>query len=432
VLTEWTTDLRHAGRALLRTPGFLVTSTVTLALAIGAVAGMFSVVNTVILKPLPFPEPDRLVVIAGTAPGSDLAERFSVGLEFYQHYKERSRLLDGVFVFGAGTSTLRTPDRVERISMAWPSNDMYGTLGVRPMLGRVPLPEDEDAVAVISYQLWQSWFGGDSSVIGKSYFVSDTMRQIIGVMPPQFRFPSDNTLLWVGGTVRLEDLRPGNFGVQMVARMKPGVTRDELAAELTRLSKELPERFGGSPSYARIIAQHRALVDPILDRLVGPTTSRSLWVLLGAVGIVLLIACANVANLFMVRAEGRQRDLAVRRAIGASRAQLVRLQMAEAILVALLAGGLAIMLATLTLPIFLRAAPQGIPRLGLAGLDLPTVAAAFGLVVSPRWPAALSRPWALPPRISPACARAGGAPPAAAIGDATGWSWGRPRWRWCC
>ena len=163
--------------------------------------------------------------------------------------------------------------------------------------------------------------------------------------------------------------------------MKPGVTREQLAVELTRLSKELPARFGGSPNYARIIEQHSAVVDPVLDRLVGPTTSTSLWVLLGAVTVVLLIACANVANLFLVRATGRSRNLAVRRAIGASRAQLVRLQMIEAFLVALLAGALAVVFSAVTLPLFLRAAPEGIPRLGLVGLDLSTVAAAFGLVV---------------------------------------------------
>ena len=163
--------------------------------------------------------------------------------------------------------------------------------------------------------------------------------------------------------------------------MKPGVTREQLGAELTRLSKELPARFGGSPNYARIIEQHSAVVEPVLDRLVGPTASTSLWVLLGAVTVVLLIACANVANLFLVRAEGRRRDLAVRRAIGASRAQLVRLQMIEAFLVALLAGVLAVILSAVTLPLFLRAAPEGIPRLGLVGLDLSTLAAAFGLVV---------------------------------------------------
>ena len=163
--------------------------------------------------------------------------------------------------------------------------------------------------------------------------------------------------------------------------MKPGVTREQLAAELTRLSKELPARFGGPPNYARIIEQHSAIVDPVLDRLVGPTTTTSLWVLLGAVTVVLLIACANVANLFLVRAAGRTRNLALRRAIGASRAQLVRLQMIEALIVALLAGALAMVISVVTLPLFLRAAPEGIPRLGLVGLDLSTVAAAFGLVV---------------------------------------------------
>src|SRR5688500_8072003 len=182
MLAELITDLRHAWRALLRTPGFLITSVGTLALAIGAVAGMFSVVNTVLLKPLPFPAADRLVVIAGTAPGSDLPERFGPGMEFYFHYKERSKLLDGIFVFGAGTSTLRAENRVERIPMAFPSNEMYATLGVRPQLGRLPGPEDADRVVVISDQLWNNWFGRDPSVIGRSYFVSDQLREIIGVM----------------------------------------------------------------------------------------------------------------------------------------------------------------------------------------------------------------------------------------------------------
>jgi predicted permease len=167
----------------------------------------------------------------------------------------------------------------------------------------------------------------------------------------------------------------------VVARLKPGVTYAQAAAELTALSKELPARFGGPPTYARFIEQHSALVEPILDRLLGPTVQTSLWVLLGAVSVVLLIACANVANLFLVRAGGRYRDLAVRRAIGASRAQLVRLQLTEAFIVALLAGVVAVVLSAVTLPMFLRAAPAGIPRLGLVALDLPTFAAAFALVL---------------------------------------------------
>jgi predicted lysophospholipase L1 biosynthesis ABC-type transport system permease subunit len=153
-------------------------------------------------------------------------------------------------------------------------------------------------------------------------------------MPPEFRFPGDNTLLWVAEETRREEIRPGQFGAPLVARMKEGVTREQLANELTQLARELPARFGGTPAYARIIEKHRALVDPVLNRIVGPTVRTSLWVMLGAVSVVLLIACANVANLFLVRAEGRTRDMALRRAIGASRARLVRLQLAEASLVA--------------------------------------------------------------------------------------------------
>jgi putative ABC transport system permease protein len=374
-------DFRHAWRSLARTPAFLVTAVVTLALAIGAVVGMFSVVNTVLLRPLPFPDPDRLVVLSGTAPGSDLSPRFSVGQEFYLHYKQRSQLLDGIFLFFAGTSTLRTENRVERVPMAFPTNDIYATLGVRPQLGRLPTADDGDRVAVISDRLWTTWFGRDRSVVGKSYFISGAMREVIGVLPPEFAFPFEDTLLWVPTDIRPAQVRPGQFGVPIMARMKRGTTREQLAAELTSLSKELPTRFGGSPSYARMIDKHSAVVEPVLDRLVGPTTSASLWVLLGAVAVVLLIACANVANLFLVRAESRRRQLAVRRAIGASRAQLVRLQMVEAFVIALLAGVLAVMLSAATLPLFVRAAPEGIPRLSQAGLDVSTLSAAFGLVI---------------------------------------------------
>jgi len=368
-------DLRHAWRSLLRTPGFLVTCVVTLALTIGAVAGMFSVVNAVLLRPLPFPDSDRLVWVDGSGIS------FPSGPEFYLHFKERATTLDGVFAFGGGTSTLRTAHRVERIPMAWPTNDIYSTLGMTPQLGRLPRAEDGDDVVLLSDQLWSSWFGRDPSVIGKWYFVSDSMKQVIGIMPPEFIFPSERTMLWVASPVRVEDIRPGTSSLGIVARLKPGVSREEAITELTRVAKEIPARFGGPPAFARSFDKYRTSLAPLMDALLGETARRSLWILLGAVAGVLLIACANVANLFLVRAESRRRDLTVRRAIGASRAQLVRFQMAEAFAVALAAGAIAVVLCMVTLPAFLRAAPEGLPRIGQAGVDLATIAATFAMVV---------------------------------------------------
>lgn len=380
-LSEWARDLRHAARALKRTPGFTALAVGMLGLAIGANAGMFSVVNTVLLHPLPYANVNRLVHIAASAPGSDYPPEFGVGPEFYVQYKEQSRLLEDVSTYNSFTSTLRVDDRVERVRMTWPTNSLFSTLGATPILGRLPVAEDEERVAVISYLLWTSWFGRDSSVIGRSYFMSGAMRTVVGIMGPEFTFPTDGTMLWISSEIRPTDIeQPGDFGTELVGRMAPGVTPEALAADLTALAKRLPERFGGPASYARMIDQHRAVVRPLEQELLGDI-SRPLWVLLGAVGIVLLIACANVANLFLVRAEGRQRDLAVRRALGAGRGQLVRLQLAEAVIVAGLAGLVAILLAALIFPAFLGAAPPGIPRLNQVHLDLPTLLFALAAAI---------------------------------------------------
>src|SRR5262245_4653669 len=194
---EWVRDLRHATRTLLRTPGFTLMAVGTLGLAIGANAGMFSVVDNVLLRPLPFANADRLVYIAATAPGSDLPPEFGVSAEFFVQYKEQSRLLEDVSTFNSFTSTLRVGDRVERIRMSAPTSSLFTTLGAKPLIGRLPVPEDEDRVAVISYALWQSWFGSDPDVLNRSYSIAGPNRTIVGVMPPEFRFPSDGTLLWI-------------------------------------------------------------------------------------------------------------------------------------------------------------------------------------------------------------------------------------------
>jgi predicted permease len=379
---EWIRDLRQALRTLRRSPGFTAVTVGTLGLAIGANAGMFSVVNTVLIDPLPYPEVDRVVHIAASAPGSQLSPEFGVGQEFFVQYKERSRLLQDISTYNSFTSTLKVDDRVERIRMSWPTNYLYSVLGARPILGRLPVTEDGENAVVISHRLWTSWFGGDSTVIGRSYEVSFAKRTIIAVMGPDFQFPNDGTLLWISSVIRPDSVTASRFGFGgfLVARMAPGATPEAVTRELTALARELPERFGGTPAYARQLEQHRAVVRPVEEQLLG-SVSGPLWVLLGAVGIVLLIACANVANLFLVRSERRQRDLAVRRAIGAGRAQLIRSQMAEAVIVAGLAGVVAVGLAKASMPALLGAAPAGIPRLDQVGLSATSLLFTLGVAV---------------------------------------------------
>ena len=370
----WMGELVHAARRLKSSPGFAVTIVGMLGLAIGAMAALFCVVNTVLLKPLPFANTDRLVYIAATAPGSEMPPEFQVAPEFYLQYREQSKLLEDVAIYWGGTSTLRTGDRVERIRMGFPTNSLFSTLGVQPILGRLPVKEDDTGVAVLSYALWTSWFGRDPAVVGRVIEASGKKRTVVGVMGPQFHFPTDDTMLWLPATVYLKDITNpgGDFDGSMVARMVPGATIESVEKELTTLASRLPERFGGPPSYARLIEQHRAVVRGLANEMLG-SAARSLWTLFAAATIVLLIACANVTNLLLVRVDGRHREMAMRRALGATRGELMRTQAAELFVVALSAGLLAIVLAAIALPAFLRAVPDGIPRLDQVGLDTTTV-----------------------------------------------------------
>jgi putative ABC transport system permease protein len=376
----WTSDLRHAARAVVRAPGFAVVTVFTLGLGIGANAGIFSVIETVLLDPLPYGEADRLVHIAASAPGTEYPEEFGVSAEFYVQYAEQSALLEEVAVYSDFTNTVRVGEQVERARVVAGTASLLHTLGAEPVLGRLPVPEDESGVAVISHGMWTTWFGQDPDVIGQSHYMAGDVRTIIGVLGPDFWFPRDDVLLWYPYVVRPEGIVPGRFGAGMIGRMAPGAGVEGVAAELTRLARTLPARFGGNAAYARTIERHRAVVRPLSGELLG--AERPLWVLLGAVGIVLLIACANVANLFLVRAERRQRDMAVRKAIGAARAQLIRSQMAEAFVVAAGAAVVAVLLARAAVPLFVAAAPADVPRLDRVGIHWRTIAftAALALV----------------------------------------------------
>jgi predicted permease len=379
-LEGWARDLAIGMRSLLRAPGFTAITVTTLALAIGANAAIFSVVKAVLLEPLPFPEADRLVFIGGTAPGTDMPEDLGVPDELYLEYGNTVPSLVDLALYGTGSSTTRAEDHIEQLFLTQATPSFFTTLGVRPILGRLPTDEDDGSVVVLSFWLWRDWFGSDPEVVGRSYEFAQQTRTVIGVLPQGFRFPDERTAFWVPLQIREARVTAGGFGPNLVARMAPGADREGLVQQLRPLARRVQERLGGPPSYVRAMQQYRPIVVPLREHMVGKV-STPLWILLGTVAIVFLIACTNVANLFLVRAESRRRDTAVRRALGAGRAGLVRAQMSEALILAALGGALGALIAWGSVPLLVRAAPNAVaggfgsapvPGLATAGLD-PTV-----------------------------------------------------------
>jgi putative ABC transport system permease protein len=403
MLQRWTKDFLYAARSLGRAPGFTLVVVATLALAIGANAAIFSVVNAVLLEPLPFPHADRLVHIGGTAPGTDQPEEMGVPDELYFEYRESVPALEDIALYGTGSSTTRVDGQVDQLFLTRATPSLFTTLGAEPQHGRLPTDQDDDTVVVISDWMWRTWFGADAQVVGRSYFFAGGNRTVIGIMKPEFRFPDERTAFWVPLALRPAQVTPGGFGPRAVARMKAGTDPAELMSQLEPLARRVQQRLGGPAPYVRIMERHRPVVKLLREEMVG-TMGTALWILLGTVAIVFLIACANVASLFTVRAETRRRDLAVRRALGARRWDLIRSQVTEALLLAAAGGTLGALLAWIGVPLLVRAAPDAIgggfgaapiPGLANAGLDLTTLlftlaisvlaALAFGLVPALRY-----------------------------------------------
>ncbi len=372
MMMGWVKDLGHAARSLRRVPGFTTVAVLTLGLSMGAVAGLFSVVDTVLLKPLPYDHADRLVSIRGSAPGSDYPPEFGLNRAFYFQYSEGSTLLEDVALWDDFTNTVRLADRTERLLIVASSNSLFRTLGTEPLLGRLPVEEDVGDVAVLSHAMWVEWFGEDPAAVGQSIYASGADRTIIGVMAPGFWFPYEGVDLWLPAPQREEGVDPSDTFSGIIARTGPDVDGDALVAELARLAARIPERFGATPAFARVMERHRPVVRSLEEEFLGDV-STPLWVLLGSVGIVLLIACANVANLFLVRVAHRGRDMAVRAALGAGRGRRVRILLAEAVVVAGAAGALAVALAWVGVPLLVRAAPAGLPRLAEATVTPTTL-----------------------------------------------------------
>ena len=202
MLQRWTKDFIYAGRSLGRAPGFTLVVVATLALAIGANSAIFSVVNAVLLEPLPFPPADRLVHIGGTAPGTDQPEEMGVPDELYFEYRESVPALEDIALYGTGSATTRVDNQVDQLFLTRATPSFFTTLGVEPQHGRLPTDQDDDTVVVISDWMWRSWFGADEAVVGRSYFFAGGNRTVIGILKPEFRFPDERTAFWVPLVIR--------------------------------------------------------------------------------------------------------------------------------------------------------------------------------------------------------------------------------------
>jgi len=368
-------SVRYAAKGLLRAPQFTIAAVITLALAIGANASIFSVVQGILLKPLRFHESDRLVMLQHSAPGLGY-DRFGTSPGLFFRYESEDGALESAGIFGDGDVSLTGDDAApDRVPAGFLSREVFVTLGEQPALGRI-FDENEDRpdgeiVVILSDGLWRERFGADRSVLGRTMRVDGEARTIVGVMPAEFEFPDRDTRLWLPIQLDPASEDYGNFSFQAVARLRTGIDAEQAAARLraalTGLRNDAQQGTGDFRAFVDA-GNLTPVVTPLKEQIVGQI-SRALWILLGTVAFVFLIACANVTNLFLVRAEARQKEMAVRAALGARRGGLIGHYLAESALIASAGGVLGLGLTGLGLRALLRTAPPNIPRLHEVTID---------------------------------------------------------------
>jgi predicted permease len=372
-------ELRHAARRLLRSPAFTSVAALTLALGVAANVLMFTVVDRVVLRPLPYPRSDRLIWVDHAAPGINAPGPIGLSPGLYGYYRERAHTFTDLAVFRGDEWTLSGRGDPERLQGVYATASLARALGVALPLGRwytEAEAREDRRVVVLGHALWTSRFGGDRGIIGRSVTLDGVPREVIGVLPAGFGFPDARARLFVPLHIEAEDLQTvGGFYLQGVARLREGASLADVKREMDGLLAGVKEAFPGDDVAQQVGDAIRLEGAPqtLKDHVVGPV-ARTLWILLGMVGLVLLIACANVANLFLVRSEARQRELAVRRALGAGRAGLVRYSVAESGLLSLAGSAVGLGLAVAGVRLLVRFGPQNLPRLEEISADAGTLA----------------------------------------------------------
>ena len=379
-------DLKFAFRQLLKNPGFTAVAVLTLALGIGANTAIFSVIDGLLLRPLPYPEPDQLVTLWERSPQRGI-EQERVSGPNYLDWRAQNTALSDMAVSpgweGSESFNLVLRDTTAKVQASYTSASLFTTLGTKPLLGRALLPDEDrkeaNRATVLSYGLWQRHFGGDSNVIGRTLTLDTYGRReytIVGVMPPGFGVPSRCELWlplgWMG--VSLTERRSAHWH-NVVARLKPGVTLAQARSELNAIQARLKQAYPGET-----IGSEVAVV-PLLHQALGRNLHTALRVLWGVVAGVLLIACANVANLMLVRAAVRQKEIALRLALGAERWRVMRQLLIESVVLAVIGGALGVLLGWCGLHLFIAVSPGNIPRLNEVRLDGTALGFTLGISV---------------------------------------------------